>query len=129
VSSVEATFREFLAALNALDRPRFTQCFSADASLFAPESGRAGRIDGALAVQEHFQAVFAAESSGGAGPNVNPANVRIQHVGETAALVTFEFSRAAKSIGRRTILFQRFPEGWKVVHVHASNTAPTENDA
>ncbi len=132
MNSVEAAFLEFIAAFNALDRPRFAQCFASDVSLFAPEprqADRVGRIDGGSAVQAHFQAVFAAERSGGAGPDINPTNVRIQHLGETAALVTFEFAGAAESVGRRTILFQRLPEGWKVVHVHASNSAPTQNDA
>lgn len=132
MNSVEAAFLDFIAAFNALDWLRFSQCFASDVSLFAPEPQqglRACRVDGAPAVQAHFEAVFAAEGSRGARPGINPTNVRIQHVGQATSLVTFEFARAAGSVGRRTILFQRLPEGWKVVHVHASNTPPTQNDA
>ena len=130
MNSVEAAFLEFIAAFNVLDWLRFSQCFASDASLFVPETEQSrGRVDGAPAVQAHFQAVFAAEGARGAGSGINPTNVRIQNVGHATSLVTFEFARAAGSVGRRTILFQRLPEGWKVVHVHASNTLPTQNDA
>jgi ketosteroid isomerase-like protein len=132
MNSAETAFVEFIEAFNALDWQRFSQCFAPNASLFAPELHRshsACLIDGGPAVQAHFQAVFASERSSGTGPSINPTNVRIQPLGLATCLVTFEFARAAGSVGRRTILFQNLPEGWKVVHVHASNTQPIQFDA
>jgi len=48
--------------------------------------------------------------------------VRVRRIGDQAALTTFEFERSGNSTGRRTIVLQHGAAGWKVMHVHASDT-------
>jgi ketosteroid isomerase-like protein len=117
---VDKAFEAFIAAFNALDFERFRRYLSADVSLFAPRPDSPDLIEGADAVETHFAAVFRAEAP--AGPGIRADNVRVRRLDEHAALVTFEFARPGGSTGRRSIVFRRERDGWKVVHLHASNT-------
>jgi len=124
-SSIEQAFGKFLLAFNAMDVESLGQCFAREITLFAP-AGAPSIIEGANEVLSHFNRVFAEESS--AGPSVRPVDVRIVNLSPDAAAVTFEFARAAASIGRRTFIYQRIEDEWKVVHIHASNRALEDSD-
>lgn len=117
---VDQAFEAFIAAFNALDFERFRRCLSADVSLFAPRSDAPSLIEGAAAVEAHFAAVFRAEAP--AGPCIRASNVRMRRLDERASLVTFEFARPHGSTGRRSIVFRFDDDGWKIAHIHASNT-------
>lgn len=122
---VAAALETFIAAFNALDFERFRRCLAAEVSLFAPRADGAPLIEGAAAVEAHFAAVFRAE--GPAGPDIQPMRVRMSALAPRAALVTFDFGRADGSIGRRTLVFRRIGDDWRIAHIHASNTeAPRE---
>jgi len=117
---VAAAFEAFIAAFNALDFERFRRCLAPEVTLFAPRSSDASLIEGVARVQAHFAAVFEAEAP--AGPGIRPERLRTASLGGHGALVTFEFERPGGSIGRRTLVFHRIADEWKIVHLHASNT-------
>lgn len=119
MQDVEQAFEAFIAAFNALDLARFRACLSADVSLFAPRPDAPRLIEGA-AVGAHFAAVFCAEAP--TGPAIRPTNVHVSRLDERAALVTFEFPRPHGSIGRRSVVFRLEDDGWRIAHIHASNT-------
>ena len=52
--------------------------------------------------------------------HLHPDSLRIEMLGTTAALVTFELHNAVR-VGRRTILFRREGKVWRIAHLHASN--------
>jgi ketosteroid isomerase-like protein len=124
-----AAFDHFIAAFNALDWETFRRCFADSASLFNPDIPDAlslHRMDGREDIERNFRAVFDASAAGTVnqgGPDIHPENVRLQQFGETA-LVTFEFKRSERSIGRRTIVFNKLQGSWLIVHIHASNVVP-----
>ena len=123
---VEQAFERFIDAFNRLDWEAFRSSFADDASLFNPDIPEAlslHRLDGRENVDATFRLVFDAIRRAGHGPNIVPRNLRVQQLADTA-IVTFEFERASGSYGRRTIVFTRQPEAWKIVHVHASNINP-----
>ena len=124
MSDAQSVFEQLIAAFNALDFERFVECLAPEVSLFAPASSEPGLIEHTTAVQAHFRKVFQVESP--SGPGIRPGNVRVRSIGDQAALVTFEFERSGHSTGRRTIVLQHGVAGWKVVHVHASNTESRE---
>ena len=126
VPDVEQSFEGFIRAFNSLDWNAFTTFLAADVSLFNPDNPTATtlhRIDGKEEVAASFRRVFDAARGDGQGPNIVPHNVRVQHLSR-AAIVTFEFDRGHGSFGRRTLIFVYTSVGWKLEHVHASNTKP-----
>lgn len=116
---VERAFARFITAFNRMDLLELADVFAADVTLFAP-AGPSTLIVGRADVISHFERVFAAEPAG--GPNVRPIDRHTRMLSADAALVTFEFARAAGSVGRRTLVFTRVGSDWKVTHIHASNT-------
>jgi ketosteroid isomerase-like protein len=126
---VESAFKQFIEAFNNLDWEAFRGALSDDVTVFnpdIPEAPSLNRLDGRQQVEESFKAVFAASRKNSNGPpylHIVPRNVRIQMLTESA-IVTFQFDREGNSFGRRTLIFQRGPRGWKIVHIHASNVGP-----
>ena len=123
---VEHSFEGFIRAFNNLDWNAFATFIAADVSLFNPDnqtSTTLHRIDGKEEVAASFRKVFDAARDQGQGPNIVPRNVRVQHLSR-AAIVTFEFDRGHGSFGRRTLIFVHTSGGWKLEHIHASNTKP-----
>ena len=123
---VEQALGRFIEAFNALDWDTFRRSFADDVSVFNPQIPEArvlARLDGKDSVEASFRGVFDAARRSGAGPHIVPRNVRVQSLTD-AAVVTFEFDRGSGSFGRRTLVFARQPDGWKIIHVHASNVSP-----
>jgi ketosteroid isomerase-like protein len=122
---VDRAFSRFIEAFNALDWETFQRSFASDASVFNPQIPEVSvltRLDGRESVEANFRSVFDAARRSGAGPHIVPRNVRVQSLRD-AAVVTFEFDRGSGSFGRRTLVFARQRDGWKIIHVHASNVS------
>lgn len=119
-----ALVQAFLRAFNARDAAGVAAFLDEGATLFAPGPAGPdgdGRVTGPGAVAAHFAAVLAAEPPG--GPDVRPRDLAITPLDDGAALATFRFDRAGGSTGRRTLVLRRHATaGWRIVHVHASNT-------
>jgi hypothetical protein len=140
-SDAEQVILRFLTAFNNLDWPVFRDCFSNSPTMFFPFplAGPPGgptpsvrRIEG-----EEFDKVWQdsfdrarkqAAAQGKARPpflDIKPEDLRIDRLTDEVALVTFRLGKEPR-LSRRTIVLQRFSNGWKIVHIHASNvdTAP-----
>lgn len=117
---------QFIDAFNNLDWPRFSAALDDEVTVFNPDIPEAPglhRLDGRAQVEEGFRKVFEATRSQAAGPpylHIVPRELRIQQYGDVA-LASFEFQRDGASYGRRTIVFRHRLDGWKIVHIHASN--------
>jgi hypothetical protein len=56
--------------------------------------------------------------------NLHPLDLRVEKLSEEVVLITFHLVDSG-TVSRRTLVFKRAPDGWKIVHIHASNiTAP-----
>lgn len=125
-SDVEQAVSRFLTAFDNLDWPVFRSCFSKSPTVFFPFPQMPRRVEG-----EEFDKVFQdlfdssrkqAAAQGKTTPpflNIKPEDMRVDRLTDEVAVVTFHL-HAEPRLGRRTIILQKFPNGWKIVHIHAS---------
>jgi ketosteroid isomerase-like protein len=128
-TSIEEALSTFLTAFNNLDWQAFRVCFSGTATIFHPAAPNIRRIDSPEQFETAWLGVFERikKSSGRTSPpymSLNPVELRVEKLSEDVALVTFHLVDG-NTVNRRTLVFERDPDGWKIVHIHASNiTAP-----
>ena len=128
-ASVEDALSAFVTAFDNLDWQAFRACFSTTATIFHPAAPNTKRIDSPDQFEKAWLGVFERikKSSGRSSPpymNLHPLDLRVENLSEDVVLVTFHLVDG-RTVGRRTLVFKREPDGWKVVHIHASNiTAP-----
>jgi ketosteroid isomerase-like protein len=124
-ASIEAALSMFLTAFDNLDWQAFRACFSDTATIFHPAAPNIRRIDSPDQFEKAWLGVFERikKNSGRTSPpymSLNPLDLRIEKLSEDVALVTFHLVDVS-TLNRRTLVFKREPNGWKIVHIHASN--------
>lgn len=112
-----SAMQDWLDALNALDEARVVDAFADDATAFFPVA-KAERADGKAAIAAVFRDYFAANTK---KTNIVAEDLRVQQNGDIA-IVTFNVHNPS-SVSRRTFVWQRYADGWRIRHLHASNTA------
>jgi ketosteroid isomerase-like protein len=121
---VRKTLAEFIQAFDNLDWDRFRAAFSDDATVFYPREFP-HRSDGRQEFERTFQKVFERIRAGRTqGPymDIQPRDLRLQIAGDVA-IATFHLDDRPGFLNRRTIVLQRKGEGWKIIHLHASEVA------
>jgi ketosteroid isomerase-like protein len=124
-AEIQQALTTFLIAFNNLDWPAFRKCFAPDVTMFHPAPPNVRRIDSAQEFEKAWLGVFARirkNSGRDTAPymNLKPQDLKIQLLSKDIALVTFHFVDA-NVLSRRTVVLRRGVEGWKIVHIHASN--------
>lgn len=115
----------FVQAFDDLDWEKFRTFFTEDATVFHPAAPNLKRTDGREEFEQAWLAVFERirKNAGKTAPpymELQPKDVRIQYLDENVALVTFHLDDG-KVLGRRTMVWKRDGQVWRIVHVHASN--------
>lgn len=121
---VRKTLAEFIQAFDNLDWDRFRAAFSDDATVFYPREFP-HRSDGRQEFERTFQKVFERIRAGRTQKpymDIQPRDLRIQIAGDVA-LATFHLDDRPGFLNRRTIVLQRKVDGWKIIHLHASEVA------
>jgi ketosteroid isomerase-like protein len=80
------------------------------------------RADGRQEYERTFQKVFDRIRAGRTqGPymDIQPRDLRLQIAGNVA-IVTFHLDDRPGFVNRRTVVLQKQPSGWKIIHLHAS---------
>jgi SnoaL-like domain len=124
-ATVEQTLSTFLTAFDNLDWPAFRACFNDRPTMFHPSGPNIRRVD----IPEEFDAAWKLvferirKNSGRTAPpymKLSPADLRIDPLDENVSLVTFHLIDG-QTLSRRTLILRRYDDGWKIVHIHASN--------
>ena len=124
---VAQVMNRFLEAFSKRDVPAFSEFMTDSATMFFPDAAGqpTRRVTGRANIGKEFIALYER-----AGPRRNPTSViqpqdLVIQTFNTAAVVTFHLG-SAEPVGRRTFVLQRFPEGWRIVHVHASTAGANQ---
>lgn len=127
-SEVQGALAKFIHAFDNLDWEDFRLAFADEATVFYPRAVPE-RANGRTEFEKTFQTVF--EQIRGrktAGPymDIQPKNMKIQMLGNVA-IVTFHLDDRRGFLNRRTIVLNKTPVGWKIVHLHASEVPVVGN--
>ena len=126
--AARSTLDGFLEVFRRLEIEPFMAYFCEDASVFYPFQKWPKKVHGRDDIGIHFKEVFDSHRKG-AGPSyleITPINVEVVPLGANA-LVTFHLDRNT-GIGRRTLLLVGRDEGFRILHLHASNIGNSEAD-
>lgn len=119
-ASPEAAVQAFVAAFNALDRTRFDALFAEDVTLFFPSAPfPVRRVEGKEATLLWFGRFFDSLRKRGAGPGIEPKDLKLQNYGDVA-IATFHLG-GGESVSRRTVVLRRQRGRWAIAHLHASS--------
>lgn len=132
---VGTTIKRFLCAFEAGDLGTMRSAFAEDATTFPPAT-MANDLETEIDADAHrrvrgfppqFAELVAAFRKKGHEPpymSLDPEDLEIQLINDVA-LVTFHLVNDER-LGRRTFVLTRIDDGWKIVHLHASNVSRTE---
>ena len=123
-ANVRGVSAEFISAFNNLDWKKFKTFFDDRATVIHPAQFPR-RVEGKQEVEQAWLVVFSGirTDSGKSSPpymHLDPQDLEIQMF-DDIAIVTFHLDRGKTSIGRRTLVWHKNGDGWKIVHLHASN--------
>jgi ketosteroid isomerase-like protein len=113
----------FVSALNHADTDALMRLFDPNATAFLPLDAAAAEVVGREAIGAAFAPFFYELRQQGVGPeymHLVPKSVRTQRVGDALAIVTFD-AGAGPVTSRRTLVIQKTPVGWRILHFHGSN--------
>jgi ketosteroid isomerase-like protein len=128
IEGLADTVQAFLAAFAALDWEPFRRSFADDATVFFPLTDHPQRAEGREEIERLFRGVFErARADSPSGPPylaLQPHDLSIRRMGDMGegACVTFHLHDPGV-LCRRTLILCHGAEGWKIVHLHASNLA------
>ncbi len=123
-AEVQKTLNSFIQAFDNLEWDRFRSFFADDATVFYPREFPR-RAEGRAEFEGGFQKVFERIRAGrSTGPfmDIQPKDLKIQIAGDIA-IATFHLDDRAGFLNRRTLVLQKRADGWKIIHLHASEVA------
>jgi len=128
--SAEAEVRDVLArfvyAFDNLDWEAFRLAFEDNATVFYPRAFPE-RANGRAEFEKTFKVVFQQIRGGKtAAPymDIQPKDMKVQMFGD-CAIATFHLDDRPGLLNRRAIVLTKTNEGWKIVHLHASEVSTT----
>ena len=127
-SEVRDTLAKFVKAFDNLDWESFRLAFDDNATVFYPRAIPA-RATGRPEFERSFKMVFEQIRNGRTAPpymDIQPRDMKIQMFGNLA-IATFHLDDRPGFLNRRTIVLNRTPVGWKIVHLHASEVAKPQS--
>jgi ketosteroid isomerase-like protein len=123
-SEVRSALANFVQAFDNLDWETFRLAFDDNATVFYPRAYPA-RATGRSEFEKAFKQVFEQIRNGRkVAPfmDIQPKDLNLQLFGNLA-IATFHLDDRPGFLNRRTIVLNKTPTGWKIVHLHASEVA------
>ncbi len=129
LAGIRSAAERFLRALDDLDWEPFRASWASTATAFFPFGDTPERLTGQVAVEGRWRRFFEEARARRPGPpylNLKPLDIRTERYGDVG-LVTFtlELTIGGRQLPlqRRTLLFVREHDAWKLTHMHASGAS------
>jgi ketosteroid isomerase-like protein len=122
LAAIQAAAEHFLQVFADLDWEPFRASWASEPTVFFPFDDTPERATGRAAVEARFRRFFDEVRKRTSGPpylNLKPLELRVERFGD-AGLVTFTLGQPPGRVSRRTLLFVRENNSWKLAHLHAS---------
>jgi hypothetical protein len=129
LAGLHAAVERFLRALDNLDWESFRGSWASEPTVFFPFGDTPDRVTGQVAVESRWRRFFEEARARGSGPpylHLKPRDLRAERYGDVG-LVTFTLELTVGGrqlpLQRRTLLFVRDHDAWKLAHMHASGAS------
>jgi ketosteroid isomerase-like protein len=129
VVGIREAAERFLRALDDLDWEPFRASWASEPTVFFPFGDTPDRVDGRAAVEARWRRFFEEAGARRPGPpylNLKPRDIRAERYGDVG-LVTFTLELTIGGLQlplqRRTLVFIREHDAWKLAHMHASGAS------
>jgi SnoaL-like protein len=126
---IHAAAERFLRALDNLDWEPFRASWTSTPTVFFPFGDTPERVTGQAAVEGRWRRFFEEARARRPGPpylDLKPLDIQVERYGD-AGLVTFTLQLTVGGrrlpLQRRTLLFVREHDAWKLAHMHASGAS------
>src|SRR5262245_19785764 len=129
VVGIREAAERFLRALDNLDWEPFRASWALEPTVFFPFGDTPERVSGRVAVEERWRRFFEEARARRPGPpylNLKPRDVRTERYGDVGVVTfTLELTVGARPLPlqRRTLLFVREHDAWRLAHMHASGAS------
>src|SRR5581483_3447109 len=120
---VRVAAEHFLRVFDNLEWEQFRAMWAPEPTVFFPFDAVPDRATGKAAVEATFQRFFDQTRATRPGPpylHLNARELLVERYGDTG-IVTFMLEGSGGRVGRRTLVFVRNKNEWKLVHLHASS--------
>ena len=129
VVGIREAAERLLRALDDLDWEPFRTSWASEPTVFFPFGDTPERVTGRVAVEERWRRFFEEARARRPGPpylNLKPRDLRTERYGDVG-LVTFTLELTVGGrqlpLQRRTLLFVREHDAWRLAHMHASGAS------
>ena len=129
LAGIRSAAERFLRALDDLDWEPFRASWASTPTAFFPFGDTPERLTGQVAVEGRWRRFFEEGRARTPGPpylNLKPLDIRTERYGDVG-LVTFTLELTVGGrqlpLQRRTLLFVREHDAWKLAHMHASGAS------
>jgi ketosteroid isomerase-like protein len=129
VAGIREAAERFLHALDSLDWEPFRTSWASEPTVFFPFGDTPERVTGRVAVEERWRRFFEEARAQRPGPpylNLKPRDLRTERY-EDVGLVTFTLELTVSGrllpLQRRTLVFVREHDMWRLAHMHASGAS------
>ena len=129
VAGIREAAERFLRALDNLDWEPFRASWASDPTVFFPFGDTPERVTGRVVVEERWRRFFEEARARRPGPpylNLKPRDFRTERYGDVGVVTfTLELTVGGRQLPlqRRTLLFVREHDTWKLAHMHASSAS------
>ena len=126
MQTAQDALQSFLHAFAQFQLDEMMAWWAEDATAFFPAEHQRERLSGKAAVRAAFaQLIVYCQAAGMTHLTINAEDMQEQELGDVAII---SFHLREQPLCRRTFILRHGKDGWRIVHLHASNAPPVVSE-